>query len=496
MREKEVFLSAKDITFKYLEKGKTHVLKNVSLDIEKGKIVVLLGRSGCGKSTLASICTGLYPANGGILLSGKTEIDGKDLSSLSVSHRTKLLTMMFQNPDLQFCMDTLRKELIFCLENICTERDSMDKTIDEFSKRFHIEHLLDQKLHSLSGGEKQKAALCCLMLIDSKGIFLDEPFANVDETAAKELISMLKKQNKEKKTTIIVIDHRIDHWLEAADEFIIIGDEGRVKARGITKENMGDFKEIFIDEGLPYEGNLRLPMVKGFAPYIKLMDEEQSIDLKEVSIKRGNTDEYLLRSASASFPRGRITAILGPSGSGKTTLFSALLREKKYTGTILVHGKDLKRIKGKALYKVIGTVFQNPGNQFISTEVMKEMEESLRIWRPHLKEEERRRTGEKLLDNYSLKKYSRYSPYMLSQGQQRRLAVLSILAGNQEILLLDEPTYGQDNRSITAIMSQINGLVRERKLTVVFTTHDTALASKYADKIYELEGEKLKLWIG
>lgn len=492
MKEKEIFLSAKDISFKYLEKNKRYVLKDVSLEVEKGKIVVILGSSGCGKSTFASICTGLYPSNGGKLFSGTIEIEGKNLQNISLGERTKLLTMMFQNPDLQFCMDTLRKELIFCLENICTPKECMDETIEEFSKRFNVKHLLDQKLHSLSGGEKQKAALCCLMLINSKGIFLDEPFANVDEAGAKELISMLKQQNKEKKTTIIVIDHRLDHWLQTADEFIILGEEGHVKARGITRENMQNFKEIFEEEGLPYEKPASEEIAADFMQ--KAAKTESAVIFKEVSIKRGKSDEYLLKDASGSFPRGGITAILGPSGSGKTTLFSACLKEKPYAGSIMVNGRDLKKIKSKDLYKIIGTVFQNPGNQFISTEVLKELEESLRIWRPELKERERREAGENLLDNYGLKKYSRYSPYMLSQGQQRRLAVLSILAGNQQILLLDEPTYGQDNRSIEAIMGQIKELVKERNLTVIFTTHHTALALKYADKIYEIKGEKLRLW--
>lgn len=492
MEEKEIFLSAKEITFKYLEKNKKCVLNKASLEIEKGKLVVILGSSGCGKSTLASICTGLYPSNGGTLLSGVIEIKGRNLKDMTLRERTKLLTMMFQNPDLQFCMDTLRKELIFCLENICAPKEIMDDTIEEFSRRFNIHHLLDQNLQSLSGGEKQKAVLCCLMLINSQGIFLDEPFANVDESGAKELIAMLKKQNKEKNTTIIVIDHRLDYWLDVADEFVILGEGGQVRSKGITRENIGEFKEIFKEEGLPYEELGNEEIERNLDE--KILKENSAITFENLSIKRGKTEEYLLKSAEGNFPRGKITAILGSSGCGKTTLFSTFLKEKSYTGTILVDNKDLKKIKGKELYKIIGTVFQNPGNQFISTEVLKEMEESLKIWRQDLKEQERRKVGEELLNNYGLKKYSRYSPYMLSQGQQRRLAVLSILAGNQKILLLDEPTYGQDNRSIRAIMNQISELVSKRDLTVIFTTHDIALASKYAHKIYMIESGNLKIW--
>ena len=146
------------------------------------------------------------------------------------------------------------------------------------------------------------------------------------------------------------------------------------------------------------------------------------------------------------------------------------------------------------MIKFIGTVFQNPGNQFISNEVKGEVIESLKIWSPKLSENEYYEKSLKLLDNYGLLKYIKYSPYMLSQGQQRRLAVLSILTGDQKILLLDEPTYGQDKKSTDAIMNQLMELVNEKELTIIFTTHDKELAYEYADKIYLIEGRELIEW--
>lgn len=484
------FLSVDNVTFRYFEKSNRNILENVSLEVESGNIVVILGSSGCGKSTLASVCTGLYPENGGKLLSGEIKVNGMDIGSISIKERVQLLTMMFQNPDLQFCMDTLRKEMIFCLENIGVSKNNMDKYIKEFSTYMGIENLLDQKLHSLSGGEKQKAVLCCILMINSKGIFLDEPFANIDEDSARDIILMLKKHNKSNNTTIIAIDHKIDFWLPIADEIIILGEKGRVISRGINKNNLKDYKYLFEKEGLFYPRELNNCKKR------ESVKNEAILLIDNLSIKRGKTKELILEKANASFERGRVTAILGPSGSGKTTLFSSILKQKKWEGNIILNNKSIKKIKEREIFKFIGTVFQNPGNQFIANEVKGEIIESLKIWSPKLSENEQHEESLKLLDDYGLSKYIKYSPYMLSQGQQRRLAVLSILTGNQKILLLDEPTYGQDKKSTDAIMKQLMELVKEKGLTIIFTTHDKGLAYEYADKIYILEGRELIEWRG
>lgn len=479
------FLSVKDITFRYFEQAKRNILEHANLEIEAGKIVVIIGNSGCGKSTLAAVCAGLYPENAGQLLSGSVQLCGQEIGALTNSERTRLLSMMFQNPDLQFCMDTLRKELIFCLENLCIPREEMDEKIAVFSKKLQIEDLLDRKLSTLSGGEKQKAVLCCLFLINSNGFLLDEPFANLDEASVKELAAMLKHQNESYHTTVIAIDHRLDHWLEIADEFIIMGKKGQVIKRGITAASLPEYKDIFLREGLFYpEKILEFHPLPGTA----------LLTLEHVSIKKRNSTQYLLEEGCASFDKGRITALLGRSGCGKTTLFSAILRQCKYEGAIRLEETEIRKLHRKKLFSQIGTVFQNPGNQFISTQVLGEVEKSLTIWYPQMAEQERKKKSLDLLEDYQLKLYYKYSPYMLSQGQQRRLAVLSVLTGKQKILLLDEPTYGQDARSTQAIMKQLVSLVEKQGLTVIFATHDRSLAFQYADKIYCMEGKELVEW--
>ena len=200
---------------------------------------------------------------------------------------------------------------------------------------------------------------------------------------------------------------------------------------------------------------------------------------------------FLVQNTDADFPAGCMTAVLGPSGTGKTTTFLSVLRQHPYTGQILFQGRDIEKMKLKELYRHIGIVFQNPANQFVTQNVEDEVCVGLRLWEPGLSDEACRQRAEELLDRYGLKRQRRYSPYMLSQGQQRRLAVLSVLAGGQELLLLDEPTYGQDSRSVNAIMEHLREKVEQEGLTVIFITHDTELAAAWADKIYRLEDTML-----
>ena len=505
----KLFLKIEDVTFRYLLQSKHNIIKHTSLEIEDGKTVLIVGNSGCGKSTLAAVAAGLYPENAGELLSGKITLCGEDISRLSCRKRAQYLSMMFQNPDLQFCMDTLRKEMIFCMENICIAAEFMDEKLTLLAKEMKVEHLLDQKLHTLSGGEKQKAMLCCLLLLQSRGIIFDEPFANLDEEASREIVELLKQQKLKYQRTIIAIDHRLDVWMDLLDEIIVLSEGARVIQRGITRENLHEYEELFQREGLHY------PKEKTyFCKTVRDRDSEEdsnvkrdkqsernsksAIRLKNVSLaregKNPRSTERLLDSVSVDLKAGEITAILGSSGCGKTSLLRAILKQRSYEGSIEIEGKKLERMKEYELFQTIGTVFQNPANQFIATQVQAEVEQSLAIWYPKLKKEERKEEALRLLEQYGLKQYRKYSPYMLSQGQQRRLAVLSILTGGQRILLLDEPTYGQDAKSTRAMMNQIQEIVETSGVAVLFTTHDKFLAGEYADAIYECKGGNLVPW--
>ena len=481
-------LELEDVVFRYQEKGKRNILDHTSLSIPAGTLTVLMGGSGCGKSTLAAVAAGLYPENGGFLEGGTIRLYGQDLKTLDPQKRAAYLTVLFQNPDLQFCMNTLREEMRFCLENIRVPAGEMDARIDRAAAELGIAPLLDRTLSTLSGGEKQKAALSCLYVMESRCILLDESFANLDHEAAAQLLEMLLRM-KTSGRTILAIDHKADLWLEAADEIILLEEGGKVAARGINCKNLPEHRADFERLGLFYPGSRPERAARPGA------EGKPLLQFRGVSIRKGLPTRrkwgrtvydapFLVQNADADFPVGCMTAVLGPSGTGKTTTFLSVLKQHPYTGQILFQGRDIAKMKPKELYRHIGIVFQNPANQFVTQNVEDEVCVGLRLWEPGLSDEACRQRAEELLDRYGLKRQRRYSPYMLSQGQQRRLAVLSVLAGGQELLLLDEPTSNLDSLNEAVILKSLHE-EREGK-TVVLVSHRQS-TMRIADTVYSVE---------
>ncbi len=505
-------LRLEDVVFRFYEHGKRNVLDHASLQIADGGVHVIMGASGCGKSTLAAVAAGLYPENGGFLIQGTIEIYGRNVREMMPADRAPFLSVLFQNPDLQFCMRTLREEMRFCMENLCVLPGTMDERIRRAAEETGVMELLDRELMSLSGGEKQRASLACLYVMESRCVILDEAFANIDEDAAKDLIAMLGAW-KAAGRTIIAIDHQLMHWTEIADEIIVLGQGGCVKAQGINPGNVEEYRELFEELGL---------LLPARAPAEHTADSDgtgkPAFALESVSVPAGQPrkrfgryvtePEYLIRDTSCTFPRGMMSAVLGPSGSGKTTTFLAMLRQHPYEGKILLDGADIAGIKSRELYRRVGIVFQNPANQFITQNVREEIIQSIvSAGKQAGKKAAAETTGDaaakasdretpeqqadRMLDQFGLLPFAKYSPYMLSQGQQRRLAVLAVIAGGQSVLLLDEPTYGQDKKSTDAIMQCLQKRVEEDGLTVIFITHDRTLAEEWAAHRYELRDRTL-----
>lgn len=522
----EEAIKVQDVTFKYQQKI---IINHASFTIPKGKISLLMGASGSGKSTLSHIVAGLLPEEDEVLISGKVTVFGKDLKNLKNNIRASYITMMFQNPDLQFCMDTLRKEMRFCLENICVPKQEMDERINTIAKDLSVVSLLDRKLFSLSGGEKQRAALCCLCAIKSKCLILDEPFANLDYKSTKSLIKLLQKLKDEHHITILAIDHKIDYWKEVFDNLIILGRNKKIICDGVNEKSLVAYKSIFDEEGL-FPPELDSKKKTGKSNYQSSIDnasdiisisnliirsEEETRKEKQYRIKISklkckepkttiknkktnffvknnsfllNENKILLRQKiDINLKKGCMTALLGKSGCGKTTFFLSLLKQHKYSGSIKYNNKEVNKIKLKKLTQHIGIVFQNPINQFVTQNVYNEVAFSIKLWNKNLSENELKNKTLKLLEEYGLIDYKMQSPYLLSQGQMRRLAVLSVLAGGQNILLLDEPTYGQDRKSTETIMKNLKSKMITEGLTIIFTTHDRKLASNWADIVYEIK---------
>ncbi len=513
-------LTADHVSFRYFPQNKRNILDHVNFHLEAGKITVLTGKSGCGKSTLAAVLAGLYPENGGVLEEGQIRLQDRELREMSFPQRACQMSMMFQNPDLQFCMDTLRKEMAFCLENISCPREDMDRRILSAAERLHMAEYLDRDLHTLSGGEKQKAQLACMLLLGSRILILDEPFANIDPEWTERIIAILKERNEKYGATILAVDHDLEPWLSCLDRVVIMESGGRIHTE-ISGDHLKEYQDLFEQEGLKWPFSEKRPKVeqKPGQAVIRLNHTSIFAGNKSVLLRKREGQNNLIRDAVCDISGGRMTALLGASGSGKTTLFRTLLRQQAYKGSIIFCGRELKTIREHDLFSRMGIVFQNPSNQFVTNNVLDEIkaglqEQQKRAGENNRKSEERirqetksdkwknspescrqnealEREARRLLAEFHLEKYVKYSPYMLSQGQQRRLAVLAVLAGNQKILLLDEPTYGQDYAMTQEIMGLLQKKVKEEGLTVIFSSHDISVVREWADHILRIENGRL-----
>ncbi len=454
-------MKANNLTFRYYAQSKQTVLNNLSFEIPKGKISLLVGRSGCGKSTLAYVLSGLYPQHCGILSAGEVTVHGRDVAEMPPCERAKYVSQMFQNPELQFCMSTLQEELIFTLENIGLTKEEIDQRIEEATELVQTSAFLTRAFHTLSGGEKQRCALTCIVALQSEYVILDEPFANLDADNANQLLALIAKLNKERGISFLVVDHNILRWIPMTHHVFLL--EEQIIDTQITNQNITEKRQFFQEKGLAYP-----PASISFTA--KEVNTTPHIVLQDFTLKG------LLQDVNVSIQKSSMVAILGASGCGKTTLLKSFYGKTSFQGSIILADMKVVKKNYRKLCKKLGLVMQNPQNQFVTQKVIEEVafNSQKENYLEYLKE-------------FGLFTYQNYSPYMLSQGQQRKLAVLSVLLGEQEILLLDEPTYAQDNDATQQIMQLLSKKAKEEGLTIVFTTHDVALAYEYADQILQIE---------
>lgn len=472
---KEV-LKCEDIVFKYRETSKENIIDGFTYSFNKGEIYLITGFSGCGKSTLANVIAGLYPSSKGILFKGEIRLFGKEISEYPPEKRVEYIMMMFQNADIQFCMDIVRDEIIFCLENIAFPVKKIDEVVESVLKKIGIEYLKYRKISSLSGGEKQKLSLACILAVSPEIIILDEPFANVDYESSQEIVNILKNINREKEVTIIAVDHRISLWKDIDYTLLHLG-----KGCSFVDKNIDKYLVDIIDEE-EYRNN--------FSKRYKDFEERKdavAVENLDISYKK----ELILKDINLAIKEGGITSIIGKNGTGKTSLLKAIAGIYKIShGNIKIFGADIKKIKDKVFINNVGIVFQNPQNQFITYKVIDEIMFTMRNRYPKEDEKLLVEKSENLLKEFELYKYRNFSPFSLSQGQQRKLAVLSMLGAGQKIILCDEPTYGQDNKTSIEIMEFLKRKAIEENITVVMVSHDKNLVFRYSDFIYETTIDK------
>lgn len=479
----------RDFSFSY--EGGSEAVRGINLRIEAGEFVLLCGPSGGGKSTILRALNGLIPHYFRGKMSGKVVVDGLDISSHPVHELFSRVGMVFQNPDSQLFTGTVEREMAFGLESLGLPRREIAERVAWAAEVLGIKHLLHRSPRLLSGGEKQLVAIGAMLVLKPSVLALDEPFAHLDPMGARRVTEALREVNR-LGTTVIVAEHRIRCLLPYVTRMIVVaGGEIRLDGppRRVLKEPIEEFglnlpapvrlsrklglPEVLltVEEALPY----LQPGFRAFAP-------NPQPDAYSVAVRCRDLDQVLdgrrvLEGVNLEVRRGEVLAIVGANGAGKTTLikhFNALL--KPFSGVVEVLGVDTRRAKVSELASRVGIAFQNPEEQLFTGSVREEILVGPRFLK-RIDEGWIRELGEL----FGLTKLMDRPPLSLSEGEKRRVAFASILASKPEIVVLDEPTAGQDE-FFRRHLAELLMTLKEKGHTTVLVTHDLEFAQTVAEE--------------
>lgn len=491
-------LKVDKLSFSYEEDEKP-VFQNLSFELHKGECALLLGPSGCGKSSLALCLNGLYPEACDGIQSGHVSLFQKPVTGTeSIAQRAGIV---FQDPDQQFCMLTVEDEIAFGLENLQIPKEEMTKKINAVLEKLRITDLKEKTISTLSGGQKQKVALACILAMEPELIMLDEPTSLLDPYSAREFVHMMKELQREKGFSLLVIEHQLDEWTPWIERTIVLDKSGKKALDGRTKDlfqhEAKTLKElgIAIPKGCDLQEKLRMPFSlskeslfkepfpAGYPEINEAPSGKSVLEVSCLSFARGQ--QAIFKDISFSLREGSLTALVGPNGTGKSTLLSVLARLiKPKSGKIFLYDKPLQAYKENELRKRMGFVFQNPEHQFVADTVYDEL-----LFGQNASAETEKKARH-LLHRFGLAHLADHHPFAISQGQKRRLSVATMLMHDVKVLLLDEPTFGQDARSAAECMDMIQR-IKQEGTAVLMITHDMELVSSYADSVLVLHDTSL-----
>ena len=472
-------LELHNVTYTY-EGEKLPVWELLSCAFYEGKIHAISGPSGSGKSSILYLLDGLIPHMYEGKLEGKVYLKGNDITDVLPRYRCEDIGFVMQNPDSQFCTYTVEEELAFGMENLGLSVEEMQQRIKETLEFVGMAGSEEMDLNNLSGGQKQKIAIASVLVTKPSILLLDEPTANLDPESRKQIFDLIVRLSREQNITIIIVEHNIVEIIDHVDYFLALDKQGKLVLnceKGAPEEAQW-IAENSHDPEIPHREK-------------KVHDEEPVITIDNLGFayplpgKKNAKSRPILRNLDLKIYKQDFLAIVGENGVGKSTLMKLLFKVNKADeGEIFIHGKEIRRWSTKDLYHSMGLVFQNPENQFITNSVQDEMLFSLK--RSKLSMEEKEKQVDDMLRRFHLEHEKEKSPFALSQGQKRRLSVASMLLTNQQILFLDEPTYGQDFENRQELMRDMQELVNNG-ITIVMITHDMSLVKQYATRVVEIE---------
>lgn len=504
MAERKPIISFRNFSFQYRAQ-KRPTLTDINLEIYPGERVLIAGPSGSGKSTLAGCINGLNPFSNPGACTGTLTVDGVDAPHSSLFELSAHVGTVLQDPDGQFIGLTVGEDIAFALENSCTPQDEMHAITRHAAELVGIENHLGYAPHELSGGQKQRVSLAGVMVDQVKILLFDEPLANLDPATGKQAIELIDEIQKKTDTTVLIIEHRLEDVLWRNVDRIVLVNDGNILADlrpdellsgSLLAEN--GIREPLYVTALRYAGVELTPdkhpahvdsLVLDDADTQKLRDwftarprpaaqpeREPLLEVKGLSFgyQKG---QQTLRDVSFSIGKGEMVSIVGRNGAGKSTLSKLICGfETPDAGEIFLNGKPLAEENIRRRAQHIGYVMQNP-NQMISKTMIYD-EVALGLQRSGLTEEQIREKVEATLRVCGLYPFRNWPISALSFGQKKRVTIASVLVLDPELILLDEPTAGQDFRHYTDIMEFLRGL-NARGVTVVMITHDMHLMLEY-----------------
>lgn len=497
----------KDYTFKYRSQVEP-TLRHVNLTINAGEKVLIVGPSGSGKSTLAHCINGLVPFSFPGESTGSLTVSGKDPAKEGIFGMSKLVGTVLQDTDGQFIGLTVAEDIAFALENDCVPQEELFQRVDEVAETVDVKFLLDHAPTELSGGQKQRVSMAGVMIDDVDILLFDEPLANLDPATGKRAIDLIDKISKTTGKTVLIIEHRLEDALYRDVDRIVVVGEGEIVA---------DMKpdELLCTDVLEKEG-IREPLyitaLKHAGCTVKPETMPQHIESMELAPYRERVQgwfqkaelpperqrtESMLEVEGVSFSyvpgkkvlqdinfrieKGEMVSIVGKNGAGKSTLSNLICGFiTPNSGKILLEREDISGLSIKERGEVIGLVMQNP-NQMISKPMIFD-EVALGLAVRGVPEEEIKDRVHETLKICGLYPFRNWPVSALSFGQKKRVTIASILVMNPRVLILDEPTAGQDFRHYTEIMEFLKDINERLGITIIMITHDMHLMLEYTDR--------------
>ena len=497
---KEAMIELKDFSFQYKAQSEP-TLKNLNLTIYKGEKVLIVGPSGSGKSTIGQCLNGIIPNIYKGTSSGQFLIQGKEAFDLSIYEKSHLVSTVLQDTDGQFIGLSVAEDLAFALENDMVDLGTMKERVQSWAESLDLMKLLDHRPQDLSGGQKQRVSLAGVLIDESPILLFDEPLANLDPKSGQDIIDLIDQIHEEQGTTTIIIEHRLEDVLYRPIDRVILINQGQILFNGSPDELLrttllaenGIREPLYLTtlrqlgqdidqlEHLDRLEDIELTGVNRSIPeatFTKTGEAEELLKLEQISFAY-QENHPILKDISLSIPKGQLLAIVGKNGAGKSTLAKAICGFIATEGQYTSRGEDIKQESVKERAERVGYVLQNP-NQMISTNMIFD-EVALGLRLRGVAEEDIKERVYQALKTCGLYEFRKWPISALSYGQKKRVTIASILVLGPEILVLDEPTAGQDQRNYTEIMEFLDSL-QEKGHTIVMITHDMQLMLDYSDR--------------